>query len=54
MKMKMKMKNIKEIWQALMNGKIVYWGNENYRLTMTEAHGDYQDNHFTNKNVASF
>jgi hypothetical protein len=45
------MKNIEQIWQEIMNGKIVYWENEGYRITMTEAlNNEYQLKHFSHKN----
>lgn len=39
---------IKEIHEALDQGKRVEWGNSSYIITRTKSHCEYQDNHFTN------
>lgn len=44
------MKTIQEVWQAIMNGKPVYWHHEGYRITLVDARGDYQEKHFTYRN----
>ena len=44
------MKTIKDVWQNLESGRVVYAGNKAYRLTMENARGEYQEKHFTYKN----
>ena len=44
------MRSIKDVWDNIMAGRTVYWGNEAYRITLIDAIGDYQANHCTSKN----
>ena len=41
---------LNQVWDAVDQGLTIYWGNRAYAVYVEKADGEYQKNHFTNRN----